>query len=279
MKRVLLAVLVLACFGYAKFLDGIAIVVNGEPITTYEIQKTAARMGIPKKEAIDLLIQKKLEKSQAKKLGVEVSDFEVQNAIDNFARSKGMDIFSLREAIESKGLSWEEYKKSLKEQLERKKLYSAILHLQAKKPDEEQLKEYYDSHKNEFEVAKKVHIVKYISPSKELLAKIAQNPLYQPQSPMMLQKGEEVLDLSKVDPKFAFLLNHTPEGSFTQILPIGDKFLLIYVDKKEGKELIPYEEARGYIIKKLASKVEGKSIKEYFDRLKASANIKIVRLP
>ena len=278
MRRALLA-LALTGAVYAKFLDGIAIIVDNEPITTYEIEQTAQNLHIPKKEAIDLLIQKKLEAAQAKKLGISVSDFEVQNAIDDFARSKGMDIFSLREAIESKGLSWEEYKKSFKEQLLRKKLYQAIAKLQSKAPSEQQLKEYYQNHPQEFEVAKKVHIFKYISPSKEVLAKIAQNPLYQPQNPALLQKGEEVVDIQKVNPQFATLLSQIPEGHFGPILPLGDRYMLIYVAKKEGKEQIPFEEAKGYILKKLANTTRGKSVKEYFQKLKASANIKIVRLP
>ncbi len=278
MRRALLA-LALTGAVYAKFLDGIAIIVNNEPITTYEIEQTAQNLHIPKKEAIDLLIQKKLEVAQAKKLGISVSDFEVQNAIDNFARSKGMDIFSLREAIESKELSWEEYKKSFKEQLLRKKLYEAIARLQSKAPREQQLKEYYQNHPQEFQVAKRVQIVKYLSPSKEVLAKIDQNPLYQPQNPMLLQKGEESVELQKVNPKFATLLSQIPEGHFGPILPLGDRYMLIYVAKKEGKEQIPFEEAKGYILKKLANTTRGKSVKEYFQKLKASANIKIVRLP
>ncbi len=278
MRRALLA-LALTGAVYAKFLDGIAIIVDNEPITTYEIEQTAKNLHIPKKEAIDLLIQKKLEAAQAKKLGISVSDFEVQNAIDNFARSKGMDIFSLREAIESKGLSWEEYKRSFKEQLLRKKLYEAIARLQSKAPSEQQLREYYQNHPQEFQVAKSVQIVKYLSPSKEILAKIAQNPLYQPQNPALLQKGEESVELQKVNPKFATLLNQIPEGHFGPILPLGDRYMLIYVAKKEGKEQIPFEEAKGYILKKLANTTRGKSVKEYFQKLKASANIKIVRLP
>ncbi len=278
MKKALLTLLAAAAL-YAEFVDGIAIIVNNEPITTYEIEQTAQALHISKKDAIDLLIQKKLEAAQAKKLGIAVSDFEVQNAIDDFARSKGMDIFSLREAIESKGLSWQEYKNSFKEQLLRKKLYQTIAKLQSKTPTQEQLKEYYQSHPKEFEVAKAVDIVKYISPSKEVLEQIAQNPLYQPQNPSLLQKGKERIELDKVNPQFATLLSQIPEGNFGPILPLGDRYMLIYVAKKEGSEKIPFEEAKGYILKKLAGTTRGKSVKEYFQRLKASANIKIIRLP
>ena len=278
MKKIL-ALCTLALFGFANVIDAIALVVNNEPITTYEIIKTAQNLHISKKEAIDLLIRKKLEASQIKKFGIEVSDMELDNALENIAKKNGLDIFSLEQAIEAKGMDWQEYKEGIKKQLLRQKLYKAIMQSQTKAPSEERLKEYYNTHKEQFSVAKSVDVVKYISPSKTILERIRQNPLYQPNNPALLQKGEEKLDLSQVDPQFATLLNQTPEGSFTQILPIGDKFLLLYVKKKEGKEYIPYEEAREYIARLLANKTGAKSVKEYFDRLKASAKIKIVRLP
>ena len=275
--RFFLVAALFAILSFAKVIDAVAIVVNDEPITTYEIEKTAKELGIPPSQAIDLLIQKKIERSEARRLGITVDDFELQNAIDDFARKKGMDIFELRNALENEGIEWEEYKKRFKEQLLRQKLYDRIAQLQMGQIDEAQLKEYYDTHKNEFEVAKKVKVIKYISPSKEILERIRQNPLYEPSDPLLLQKGGETIDLEKVNPQFAALLSQTPEGSFTQILPLQDRYLLLYVEKKEGKELIPFEEAKNYILNKLAKKSRATSVKDYFDKLRASANIEILK--
>ncbi len=261
----------------AKVIDAIAAVVNSEPITVYEIEKTSKMLNIPPQKALELLIRKKLEEEQIKKLGIAVDEFELEQAIDDFARQRGMDIFSLRHKVEQSGTDWEDYKKSFKEQLLREKLYKKIAQITRPKLDDERLKEYYDTHPQEFEVAKEVDIVKYISPSKEVLQKIKSNPLYSPPSQMMLQKGEERIELSKVNPQFATILQQTPEGGFTPILPIEDRYLLIYVKSKEGKEKIPFEEARNYILRKLATQNSAKSVEEYFDKLKASAKIKILR--
>ncbi len=278
MKKLLITVL-LGSILVAKMVDGIAIVVNNEPITLYEIQSTAQKLHITPRQAIDLLIRKKLEEAQIKKLGIDVSEFELEDAIDNFARQKGMDILSLRQALEAQGIDWESYKKSFKEQLLRKKLYEKISQLNAKQISESRLKEYYNTHKEEFSVAKRVLVTKYISPSKELLEEIRRNPLTKAQNALFLQKGDELIELDKVDPRFATMLNSLKEGEFSQILPLGEKYLLLYIQKKEGKEYIPYQEARNFILNKLTNQKGSKSIKEYFDRLKASANIKIIRLP
>ncbi len=276
-KSILLALLLLYPL-YAKMIDAIAIIVNNEPITLYEIEQTKKSLGIPTQQAVQLLIRKKIELAQIKKLGIDVSDFELQEAIDNYAKQKGMDIFTLRELLEKKGVAWEEYKQSFKEQLLRKKLYEKIAK-SARHPSQEQLKEYYDTHPDEFMVPKSVVVTKYISPSKELLMQITQNPLYEPQNAMLLQKGEEEIELDKVNPQFAAMLSQLKEGEFSQILPLQDRFLLLYVKKRKGLHKIPFEEAKGYILQRLASQTSSKSVKEYFDKLQASAKIKIIRLP
>ncbi len=263
---------------FAKMIDAIAIVVNNEPITLYEIEQAKRALGISTKEAVELLIRKKLELSQIKKFALEVSDFELQDAIDSYARQKGMDIFQLQQLVEQKGLSWESYKKSFKEQLLRKKLYETIAK-RARHPSPEQLKEYYSTHPQEFMVPKSVVVTKYISPAKEVLEKIRQNPMYKPQTPLLLQKGEEEIQLNQVNPQFAAMLSALKEGEFSQILPLQDRFLLLYIKKKKHLHKIPFEEAKAYILNRLASESSTKSIKDYFDKLQASAKIQVIRLP
>ncbi len=275
--RYLLLFMLLSASLFARVIDAIAIVVNDEPITTYEIEKSAHQLHIPLSQAVDLLIQKKLEEQEAKRLGVSVDEFELENAIEDFAHKKGMNLFEFKEALQKNGISWQEYKERFKEQLLRQKLYDKIAQIQRNRISDVQLKEYYDTHKEEFEVAKKVVVTKYISPSKEVLERIRQNPLFEPSNPSLLLKGEESIELNRVDPKFAALLAQTPEGSFTPILPLGDRYLLLYIQKKEGKETIPFEEAKGYILNKLAKKSRAASIKDYFDKLRASANIEILK--
>ncbi len=279
MRKITFLLLFFAICTWAKMIDAVAVIVDGEPITTYEILTTAQKLHIPKKEAIDLLVRQKLEEEQIKKFNIRVSDDELDAAIDAIAKSKGMDRYALQRALASRGIGWEAYKEALKKQFLRKKLYKKIARMQTKMPTEADLKNYYESHPEEFMVAKKVEVTKYISPSKELLERIAENPLAAPQKPILLSKGKEVIDLAKVDPRFASLLARTPEGHFTPILPLGDKFLLLYIDKKIGSEKIPFSEAKKYILNKLANQSGTKNVKEYLDKLKAAADIKVLRLP
>ena len=279
MKKITLFLLFFTLFACAKIIDAIAIVVDGEPITTYEILSTAQKLHIPKKEAIDLLVRQKLEEEQIKKFHIHVSDEEVENTINTIIQSKGMDRFTFQQDLENRGISWQEYKDAIKKQLLRKKLYKKIAQMQTKMPTESELKNYYASHPEEFTVAKKVEVTKYIAPSQEILEQITKNPLATPKNAVLLAQGKEIIDLDKVDPRFASLLARTPRGHFTPILPLGDKFLLLYIDKKIGTKKIPFSEAKNYILNKLANQSGTKNVKEYLDKLKAAANIKVLRLP
>jgi len=280
MRTAIVAALV-AISAFARLIDGIAAVVNDSPITIYEIQKTSRALRVPPKEALELLIQKRLEEEQIRKLGIEVDDFELDEALERFAQSKGMSLPDLRRQIESRGIPWQEYKKSFKEQLLRKKLYQKIAQSHQSRPTREQLHEYYQNHLEEFVLAKRARLYKYVSPSKEILEKIRQNPMYKPKNPALLATGEEEVNLEEIEPTVAAIINKTPEGGFTPILPLPNdhRYLLILVKSKEEKITIPFEKAQHFILNKLMGKTSQQSVKEYFNRLRASANVKILRMP
>ena len=278
--RTFAALLLISSALFAQIVDGIAAIVDGKPVTLYEIEKLSRTKGIPPREALELLIQKRLEEEQIKKLGVSVNDTELEREIERFARQKGLDYYELRNAVEEQGIDWYEYKREFREQLLRKKLYEKIL-ASHNRPTPQQIREYYENHPEEFTLAQKATLIKYVSPSKEVLERIRQNPLYRPENPDLLATGEEVVTLADLEPAFASVINRTPEGSFTPIIPLPQNqgYLLILVKSKEGEQKVPFEQVQGYIAERLAKSGGTKSVKEYFDKLRASADVKIIRLP
>ena len=63
MKKILPLLLLSLMGSHAQIIDAIAIDVNGEPITTLEIQAVQQKQKISKKAAIEALINHRLEKS------------------------------------------------------------------------------------------------------------------------------------------------------------------------------------------------------------------------
>ncbi len=261
---------------FAGLIDAIAIIVNNEPITMLDILNTSKMLNVNKKEATELLIEQKLEESEIKRLGINVDEFELEDALEKFAKDRGLTLNELKELIKQKGISWEEYKTNFKKQLLKKKLYQKIASTKISQPDEEELLKYYKDHIKEFSVPKFVDIVKYISNSKAALNAVIKNPMA---SIPGVQIGEERVDVSKVNPELAFLLQNTKEASFTPIIPLGDKFLLIYVKKKIKETPMEFENVKNAVLAKIMDERKKEAIKDYLAKLKVNAKIKVLRLP
>ena len=122
MKRLLILILMLISFSassYGKVVDYIVAVVNGQPILYSELLEYARNSRIRDlRVARDSLIEKKILLTEAEAEGLTVSDEAVKNALENFIKNSG---FRSREefekALEKEGLTIDDVKKKLKEQL------------------------------------------------------------------------------------------------------------------------------------------------------------------
>jgi peptidyl-prolyl cis-trans isomerase SurA len=115
-------------------LDRVVAVVNNEVITWSELHRMmeseispqAAKLNQSQRERLfgenensflEKLIDVRLQLQEAKKLGFEVTSGEVAEAVDNIRKKYSMTDETLKQSIEKEGLSFEEYKKRLSEQI------------------------------------------------------------------------------------------------------------------------------------------------------------------
>jgi len=275
MKKIFLALFILS-YTFASIINGIAIVVNSEPITMLDIIKTSKMLNISKKEATELLIDQKLQESQIKKFGIFVDEFELEDAIENFAKERGLTLSKLKDIIEKQGISWQEYKEKFKKDLLKRKLYQKIVSSKLSQPDTKELLEYYKNNIDKFSIPKYVEVVKYISKDRVALNKIKSNPMAAIDG---VQVDQEMVDISKINPKLALLLKDTKENSFTPIIPLEDSFLLIYIKKKIDVTPMEFENVKDAVLAKMVEEKREKIIKEFIAKLKINANIEVIRLP
>ena len=71
----------------AGLVDGIALVVNEEPITLYDIDKKMLESNLSKKDAVSLLIDELLYEQELRKYNIEVDIFDVNNYIEKIRKS------------------------------------------------------------------------------------------------------------------------------------------------------------------------------------------------
>lgn len=148
-----------------KLVNAIAAIVNDEIVTLYEVNREAQPVirEAEKKSALnndtrrqirgaalEHLIEKKLVEQKVKELNIKVTDEEIRQAIEDVKKQNNMasqDV--LVTALASQGLTFEQYRSQLKEQIEKLKLVS--IEVRAKiQVGESEMREYYEANRSKY---------------------------------------------------------------------------------------------------------------------------------
>lgn len=135
--------------------DRIAAVVNDEVITLSELYdlgaddiEQAAASGRPgarrelELEVLDALIMRRLVTQEIVRLNLDVTELELERALEDVARRAGVKREDLREAVESNGLPWNIYLGEMKDNLRQMKFSQAVLQPRITVDEEELLGAY-----------------------------------------------------------------------------------------------------------------------------------------
>jgi peptidyl-prolyl cis-trans isomerase SurA len=109
--------------------DYIVAVINQEVLTRTDVDRRIARIqasaqgqSLPpmdqlRQQVLDLLIDEKVQVAQAKVLGMDVADAEVDGTIEGIASQNQMTVTQMRSRMQSDGMDFGRYRNSLREQL------------------------------------------------------------------------------------------------------------------------------------------------------------------
>lgn len=275
MFKLLLPLLLLTAL-QAKMVDAVAVIVEDEPITLYDITQEMKLAHVSKKEAIDILVRKKLEAAEIKKKGISVSEDEVYDEIRRLAEANHMSISQFYDAVrESNGLSSSQLKAKIKERLLSQKLYQSIAMSKMSEPDEREIEEYFKLHKEEFIHPAFYDVIIYTAPAKELLVQKLSNPMFYSEE---IHQSKQRIAYEKLPPALAKLLDSTKEGAFTQIVPNGKgAFMSFYIEKRGPQSQADMQKLRPLIVNAIMNQKRNEILDDYFAKLKDSADIKILR--
>jgi len=112
--------LVLSALLEAKMVNGIAMIVEGEPITTAEINAAQHQYNLSKTEATDMLIQDRLQKIAMK--DIVIPEEEIDRKINEIAAKNGVTIPQMQQILEDQGTAWSQYRDSVRQALKKEKL-------------------------------------------------------------------------------------------------------------------------------------------------------------
>ncbi len=153
-------------------IDRVAAVVNGDVVTLSELeerageyQRAAQAQGLEREKArskalqaaFDQIVAEKLFAGQAAVLQLEVTDAQVDGAIEDIKRRNRFDEAQLDEALAGQGLTREAFRKNVKRDLEIFQILNFKVKSRVKITDED-VKSYYQSHPKEFESEDQVRV-------------------------------------------------------------------------------------------------------------------------
>jgi parvulin-like peptidyl-prolyl isomerase len=176
MHKFLLALVLGSSLTYASTINGIAITVNDEPITQYDIEKTMSVNKISKNEAVSYLIDKVLYDQLVKKNNITADIFETNEYIEKLANSNGMDVYAFKSIVKQEYPNYEVFENEAKNAVIRQKLISSLVRGQLAIANDEDMQLYYEKNINKYLTSKYFDVVQYSSTNRNALVDTIQNP-------------------------------------------------------------------------------------------------------
>jgi peptidyl-prolyl cis-trans isomerase SurA len=247
-----------------------------------------------KSQLLDKMIDDKLVDQEAKRLGITISDEEIDHAIDSIRQINKVSKDDMLRLFKLKGMSLEEYRTQIKEQM----MQSRIVNREVKSKvvvTEEDVKQYYQAHQAQYAGQTKYHL-------RHMLMRVPSNlpedreRVYRQMQQLRdrLKAGADFAGLAKVYSQSSSAadggdlgtfesrllaknirqaLEGKGAGEFTDVIDTEQGYQLFYiqeVDHTKGKRL---EDVKEEIHQKLYSEMIEQKFQEWFKTLRQQAHI------
>jgi peptidyl-prolyl cis-trans isomerase SurA len=252
-----------------------------------------------REDALDMLIEKKLANQEVKRYKISVSRQEINNAIEGMKKTRFITDEELREELSRQGLTLEEYRKQIEEQILRERLISREVRSKIVITSED-IKTYYENHKDVYSEKKKYHlkniimkVPEYADETKKLMifkkAEAVLSELKQGEpfdklariysdSPLASEGGDlGLLKIEDLAPRLQDAVKVLKEGEYTPVLDTDQGYQILYVQeiqKSPGKTL---EESTSEISQILYKDIVNIEYTSWLKSLKSRSHIKIIR--
>ncbi|MDD2698144.1 MAG: peptidyl-prolyl cis-trans isomerase [Arcobacteraceae bacterium] len=257
----------------AGLINGIAITVNDYPITLEDIDNKMTELKVTKNSAVTALIDEALYQQSIEKYSINVDNFDVDNYIEKIAKNNKMSSYEFKNAVKQQE-DYDAFIEKIKLQLRHQKLTSAISTNNLIMANEEDLKIYYNNNISQFKIAKKIDAIQYSSKDKTILDQLKLNPLLVNEN---LTVKNDTFDIDTVSPQMKYILSQTNAKTFSSIFPENQTYNMVFVSKKSNIEDIPFETVQDNIFNTIMTQRENEYLKNYFENLKVTAEIKFLK--
>lgn len=298
----------------ADVVDRIVAIVNDEIITLQELndelkpyEKRLKESGLTKEretkmlfklrgDLLKQLIDQKLTDQEVKKAGIKISEQEIDSAIERIKSANFYTDEQLRAALEQEGMSMEEYRRRLRDQILRPRLinYKIKSKIIITKED---IKKYYDSHPEQYGLETKYHLYNIVrQPSgsekkkntmarmKEVLAELEKGGSFTElakkysQSSLAEDGGElGKFRLDELSDQIRSAVKDLKAGEWSGINDTEHGYQIFWVKDILVESKKSLEDASKEIQEKLYNEVVDKKFMEWLEGLRKNSHIKIIK--
>ncbi len=257
-----------------KVVGGISLLVNGSPITLYQIQEEQKKSKVSKAQARDRLIAERIKNQEIERLKIHVDDDKLDQEMAMMAQQQGMDLDHFKQMLMAEG-HYKLYRDQLKEHLEMQELLRNILLTNVDTSSETKMREYYNKHKEQFSIPTEIETVRYTSTNQEDLERAMADPNLEIPG---VSKANEKIEMKTLNPQIAQVFISHEEGSFTPVMNGGGgQFITFYIKEKKGKNEVSFSQAKQFIAQKLVEESKDKILEEHFEKLRVKSRIVMIR--
>ena len=231
---------------------------------------------------LDQIINRKLILGEARRIDIHVSEEEINKTILALKRDYAGETF--KTMLEGRGMSFEEWKRRLKEKLLAEKVINTVAHFDGP-IDDESVKQYYEEHIEEYSFPEQVRarqiVVATVEEAKEILRR--------------LRKGEDFEQLAKEKSMMPervyggdlgfFARGEMPEafdevfslklGVLSKIIKSPYGYHIFKVEEKAEAKVQEFDEVKDEIANQIRKKKSGQLYYKWLSQLRAKAKIKI----
>lgn len=309
----LAAALGIASTAGAEILNGIAAIVNDELITSLELNREYAQVlkeeekrgaVLPEAalklrlEVLNSLIDRKLVRQKIKELNIVISEEEIRQSIEDIKRQNKLSQEALVSALLAQGITFDQYKAQMKEQLERLRLMSQEVKSKIQ-VSERELREFYDANRSLYleeptyrarhiflKVDKKAsndEIKKIMSRAADVVAEAKSNSDFTALAKKYsdeagaAKEGGDLGTFKKGDmlPEIESAVLTMKPGEISELVTTPAGFHIIKLEEKSPEKLKPFETVKASIDEILYRKKSEERFKQWAEELRKAAAVEI----
>jgi len=296
--------------------DRIVAVVNNDVITLYDVnrafrpfeenikaldyppEKERQTLFQVRKDILDHLVNSKLADQEIKRYQITVSKDEIDNMIERFKESRSLTDEQFREGLGKQGITIEEYRKEVKEQILRAKLVNREVKAKIVITDED-IKAFYESNPEKYAGDKKYHLWNIFvrvsaggessdqstaqSSMSAILAKLKEGYPFENLVNDLVNSSSEaqgsdlgMFRLEELSNQLQKTVKNMKTGDFSDVLNTDFGYQIIYVQKIVETPAKPIEAVESEIHELLYSEFVDDKYDEWLGELRERSHIKVI---